>query len=165
LIMGKMASSQEDSTSNSFAATYSKTHPDLKYVYDVAHQTHDYSGNWDFDKDGKTDDVLFVGTGGAHIYFYLRIVLSSDKVVRNYTHLNLDFPMLPGVEELSQPNILNQFTVVDANLDGHNDILISLDKFSLGSNWLKKHHLSSNTILITFKGTNIAFRNYPVSRQ
>lgn len=171
LIMEKVASSQVDSFSNSFAGTYSKSIPDLNYVYDVANQTHDYSGNWDFDMDGEKDDVLFVGTGGAHLYFYLRIVLSSDKRVRNYTHLNLDFPMLPTDETIKKPrfnpwelNLINQFIVFDANHDGQNDILVFPDKFSLGSDWLKKQRLSSNGILITFKGNNIALRNYPASR-
>jgi hypothetical protein len=171
LFLGKMAWSQVDSFSNSFAAGYSKDHPDLNYVYHVANQTHDYSGNWDFDRDGKKDEVLFVGTGGAHLYFYLRIILSSDKVVRNYTHLNLDFPMLPTDKKLKEPgfdpmelNFTNQFIVFDANHDGQNDILVFLDKLSLGCEWLKKQRLSSPGILITFKGTDIALRNYPGSR-
>src|SRR3954471_2996099 len=54
----------------------------INYSYSVSTQTHDYSNNWDFDGDGKTDNLYFIGTGGAHLYFYLRIVLSSDKKVR-----------------------------------------------------------------------------------
>src|SRR5688500_10540773 len=42
----------------------------LNYSYDPATQTHNYSKNWDFDSDGETDSLYFIGTGGAHLYFY-----------------------------------------------------------------------------------------------
>jgi hypothetical protein len=40
----------------------------LHYSYSLANQTHNYSGNWDFDGDGNTDELYFIGTGGAHLY-------------------------------------------------------------------------------------------------
>ena len=63
-------SQQIDSISNSFENTYRKSNPTLKYKYDNYAQVHDYSNNWDFDKDGINDEVYFVGTGGAHVYYF-----------------------------------------------------------------------------------------------
>ena len=55
-------SQQIDSISNSFENTYRKSNPTLKYKYDNYAQIHDYSNNWDFDKDGIN--------GGAHVYYF-----------------------------------------------------------------------------------------------
>src|SRR5690349_18351554 len=88
------------SPGNSCKPMIDKHKTSLHYSYDVKTQIHDYSGNWDFDGDSETDDLYFVGTGGAHLYFYLRIILSSDKKVRNYNFLNLDLPCAGEASEL-----------------------------------------------------------------
>src|SRR6185503_11589353 len=96
------ALSQTDTTANSFEILYKKTNPTLNYKYDQSNQIHDYSDNWDFDMDGKNDQLLFIGTGGAHLYFYLRIILSSDSIVRNYPFIDLDMPILPASDKLKK---------------------------------------------------------------
>jgi hypothetical protein len=58
--------------SNSFRNDYLKSNPNLKYNYDSATQIHNYSHNWDFDKDGVKDELYFVGTNGAHLYYFLK---------------------------------------------------------------------------------------------
>ncbi len=40
-----------DFPSNSFENEYRKTNPALTYSYDSAVQTHNYSNNWDFDRE------------------------------------------------------------------------------------------------------------------
>src|SRR5438876_147936 len=96
------ALAQSDSASNSFETIYKKANPTIHYKYGNKKQVHDYSNNWDFDKDGKTDNVYFIGTGGAHLYYYLRVVLSSDNIVRNFPFIQSDFPVLPKDDELNK---------------------------------------------------------------
>ena len=79
---------------NSFTQGLSVHFPGLHYKYDDLSQTHNYSGNWDFDGDGKMDSVLFVGNGGAHLYYHLKIVLSRRHDVREYPWIESDFPLL-----------------------------------------------------------------------
>lgn len=54
----------------------------IKYCYDTLKQIHNYSDNWDFILDGKMDQVYLIGTRGAYLYFFLRVVLSTDNVER-----------------------------------------------------------------------------------
>src|SRR5215510_7068458 len=96
--------SQTDSnTYNSFESIYKKRNPSLNYKYNREKQIHDYSNNWDLDNDSKPDQIYFVGTGGAHLYYYLRVILSTDNVVRNFPFIESDFPALPADEELKDP--------------------------------------------------------------
>ena len=73
----------QNAVANSFEEVLKRTCPLLKYSYNDSSQTHNYSGNWDFDADGKADELYFIGNGGAHLYFHLRIILSSDEL-ENY---------------------------------------------------------------------------------
>ena len=45
--------SQSDTITNSFGKIYKKYNLCINYKYIVEKQIHDYSNNWDFDKDGK----------------------------------------------------------------------------------------------------------------
>lgn len=150
--------SQTHSISNSFDSTYKKTNPTLNYKYDDVNQIHDYSNNWVFDLDGQKDELLFIGTGGAHLYYYLRIILSSDKQVRDYTFIELDFPLLIN----GKLKTTGQFEVLDSDEDGINDILLRLDNQTLMANskQLRKCGINSKDILITFKKRKIKFNNY-----
>lgn len=57
---------QDEMPSNSFENRFKNTA--INYTYFEESQTHDYSGNWDFDRDGKFDTLQFIGDNGAHLY-------------------------------------------------------------------------------------------------
>jgi hypothetical protein len=75
-------------------AHYRQSNPSLQYRYDPRSATHDYSGNWDFDQDGVRDEVYFTGTGGAHLYYVLILVLSTDHRSRTFDFATTDLPVL-----------------------------------------------------------------------
>lgn len=149
------AIAQTDSLSGSFEKTYRKTNRTLNYSYDNDKQVHNYSNNWDLDNDGINDEVFFIGTGGAHLYYFLRVVLSSDKKVRDFTHLQSDFPILSSDEESGRAdfdpkNNLTQFAVLDK--DNRKAVFIRLDNSSFLTNekYLKRNGVKTNLILLTF---------------
>src|SRR5215216_1789489 len=159
VLMSSMTRAQNDTISNSFERHYKKANPGIHYSYDDVRQIHNYSNNWDFDSDGKMDQVYFVGTGGAHLYFFLRIILSSDSIRRDYHFLESDFPALPGDEVLKAPDFnpaagFTQFAVFDYKKDNVNDIFLRLDDSSFLSDKknLRKHGITSNYVMISFKG-------------
>ncbi len=101
-------------------------HPHLK----AYHTAYNYSGQWDIDGDGVKDSILFVGNGGAHAYYHLRTVLSSNDEQYDFPFLSIDMPYL--VEgTLADPPTFG-FEVRDFNHDGAKDIRIVLDSYSLG---------------------------------
>lgn len=159
--------SQQAMPSNSFEASYKKTNPAINYKYDSVRQIHDYSNNWDFDKDSKPDQVYFVGTGGAHLYYFLRVILSTDNLVRDFSFLQSDFPILPSEEQLNKPdfnpkNVGIQFAVFDYTKDNINDIFINLDNtsFEIGKKFLNKKGVKTNYIIVTFKKGKTIFKDF-----
>ncbi|GAB2814515.1 hypothetical protein [Ferruginibacter profundus] len=155
---------------NSCQPYFDKNKNPVHYVYNVAKQTHDYSGNWDFDGDGKTDGLFFVGTGGAHLYFYLSIVLSADKKTRNFPFLELDMPCLGNIDELKQsqfypPPLFPQFVVdkfsTGALSDNANDkIYLHLDRSAVIPPEWKKRGVSSTYLLLYYKKGSITIQNF-----
>jgi hypothetical protein len=145
----------------------------LNYSYDIPTQTHNYSGNWDFDADGATDSLFFIGTGGAHLYFYLRIVLSSDRKVRDFNFINLDRPCLGSIEDLKNADFysgfaLPQFVVgdfkdhfyQDAWADIYDKIFLRLDQFSIPSRELKRRGITSQYLLLEYKNGELVFKDF-----
>ena len=141
----------------------------IHYSYTGLTQTHDYSNNWDFDGDGETDGLYFIGTGGAHLHFYLRIILSSDKKIRNFPFLELDFPCVGSVSELKSssfypPPFFPRFVVNDFNTgapgDNANDkIYLHLDSHSeIPAVW-KKRGVSSSYLLLLYEKGEIIIKN------
>ncbi|RYE26782.1 MAG: hypothetical protein EOP48_34930 [Sphingobacteriales bacterium] len=117
--------------------------------------------------DGVNDELLFIGTGGAHLYYYLRIVLSSDKSVRDFKFLELDFPCLPSNDEINNAsfNPLQspiQLAIFDSDKDGIKDVFIHLDNQTAEANvkQLKKYRINSTSILITFKNRKVKLNDY-----
>ena len=100
---------------NSLSELYKNT--DIHYSYDEASQTHDYSGNWDFDGDGIADKLLFVGNGGAHLQFWPTFYLSSNDSVFSFPSLPTDMP----IYEPSYPPKLG-FSTVDYHQGDGSDI-------------------------------------------
>jgi hypothetical protein len=138
--------------SNSFEERYKVSNPKLIYSYDEAGQIHKYSGNWDFDNDGTKDNLCFIGTGGAHLYFYLQIVLSSDKIVRNYDWILCDMPVLGTIDELKDDmGLFPQFVVSDFDGNGVVDIYVNFDETFSSPTDLKKKGITSGELLLKYQ--------------
>ena len=100
---------------NSFSELYKNTN--IHYSYDEESQTHDYSGNWDFDGDGIADKLLFVGNGGVHLQFCPTFYLSGNDSVFSFPALPTDMP----IYEPSYPPKLG-FSIVDYHQGDDSDI-------------------------------------------
>lgn len=151
--------------SNSFKELYRKSNPALQYDYNESRQVHDYSGNWDFDGDGKKDSLLFVGNGGVHSYFHLRIVLSKDQQRRDYAFLVTDLPLLAPVNALKRGSALYaqfpQFVVHDFDKDGQPEIYFNTDiSFApIPAKW-KRRGLTSRHVLIDYREGEVRLGNF-----
>lgn len=156
-----------DFPSNSFEQNLNRRDSKINYVYIDSTQTHDYSGNWDFDLDGKTDQVHFIGNGGAHLYYYLKIMLSSNKLSQDFSFLLLDFPLLEETSGLTSEGFLDsldvpQFAVKDFDSDGQYEIFLSLDQstFLVIKDDLARHNVDSQHILLKCKEGRIELSNF-----
>jgi len=156
---------------NSFEESYAISNPSIKYNYENEKQIHNYSNNWDFDKDGKLDEVYFIGTSGAHLYYYLRVVLSSDNIARDYEFIQSDLPILPSNTELNNPdfnpkNNNTLFAVHDYDKDGTNDIFIRLDNSSFQSNkkTLNENGVNSSLLVLTFNNGKAIIKDFSNSK-
>jgi hypothetical protein len=141
-----------DTPSNSFESQYRITNPTLIYSYDTINKIHNYSNNWDFDNDGIKDELYFVGTGGAHLYYFLKVVLSTDHTPREFSIMLSDYPMLTSTDTLN----LNKtpFGFVVANLDKNliPTIIVRLgDKTFCDCKQPKKTKIRTNNISLHFE--------------
>ena len=66
--------------SNSFKNSYLKSNPTLNYGYDDISQIHNYSNNWDLDKDGIKDELYFVGTGGGRFSNRYKVIFPHLQI-------------------------------------------------------------------------------------
>lgn len=150
---------------NSYKESLSGSHPALHYRYIDASQTHDYSGNWDIDGDGKTDSIFFIGNGGAHLYFHLCLVLSSDNRTQRFTWLTFDLPIPGHVSDLKSDHeklpIMPQFIVADFDTDGRQDIYLCFDDHysSIPAKW-KRRGVASRHLLLSYKRKKMVIRNF-----
>ncbi len=147
----------------SFAQYNREHHPGLAYSYDRTRQIHDYSDNWDLDGDGKKDKVYFIGNGGAHVYFYLAIQLSSEKKRRDYTYLSIDMPFLGSKHDLKpgQPQpVLPQFVVADFDADGRDEIYLHVHPKDVVSPLKEQRALRSGAVLLDYRNKNFRLKNY-----
>lgn len=141
---------QDEMPSNSFEIHFKNT--TTNYAYCEESQTHDYSGNWDFDGDGKFDTLHFIGNNGAHLYYHLNVGLSSEKEKRSYTWLLTDFPLLESFDTfLKYTNVVN-FVVHDFNDDGLEDIYLNCEEngYTVLSDAQKALGLTTSRIVISF---------------
>jgi hypothetical protein len=138
--------------SNSYEYRYKNS--EIKYVYAESTQTHDYSGNWDFDGDTKKDSLLFIGEGGAHLFYHLKVVLSSNYEVYNYPWITTDFPLLDSSEKLSAKDIQQfpKFVVADFNKDSLQDIYVNISDGHNIPAEAKKNGISTPQVVIRFNG-------------
>jgi len=152
-----LAYSQQDMPSNSYDIFYSKNNPTLKYSYDNQTQTHNYSDNWDFDKDGKADRLFFKGTGGAHLYFYLQVILSSDNKTHDLKFIESDNPVLPPDSVTKKPDYFPEKTQTNFSIfiskEKNTCVFVKLDDstFVTEKSLLKSKGIKTKYIVIYFK--------------
>ena len=157
----KNVGTDDDSISNSFEASYRKTNPALKYSYDNISQIHNYSNNWDLDNDGIKDEVYFVGTGGAHLFYYLRVVLSTDKKPREFTFIETDYPILTATDTLNYKKDVHGFIVTNLGENLTPTIFIRLDDQIYRNNKeLNKMKIKTKNVLISFENGNPKYDSF-----
>jgi hypothetical protein len=124
-----------------------------QYSYIDSLQTHDYSGNWDFDGDRIADRISFIGNGGAHLQFYLSIRLSTDNKEQSFDWLYNDFPLYKPYDRsfndstLSLPN----FSIRDFTGDSHDDIYLDVgDHKSPLSPEMSNAGLHTSSVIISY---------------
>lgn len=149
-------SQQTDSlniSSNSFKESYRKSNPTLTYSYDDISQIHNYSNNWDLDKDGIKDELYFVGTGGAHLYYFLKVVLSSDKKSREFNFIQSDFPFLTAIDTVDLAKTVIGFVLSDIDENKTPTIIVKLDDQTYNANKkiLTDKKIKTKNITISFE--------------
>lgn len=153
----KYVGTDNDSVSNSFEASYRKSNPSLEYNYDDISQIHNYSNNWDLDTDGIKDEVYFVGIGGAHLYYFLKVVLSTDNKPREFNFIASDYPIFKATDTFNYKKEMYGFTVTNIGKNLIPTIIIQLDEQTYYDNiQLKKRNIKTKNVLISFeKGITI----------
>jgi hypothetical protein len=155
----------DSAVTNSYKEVYQKDNPELKYSYNDEKQIHNYSANWDIDGDGKADSIFFIGNGGAHLFYHLRVILSSEKIIRDYKFISIDLPLLKTFDffkaNWTRDSLIPQFVVADFNHDGIADIYICQDTKAnpLPAFWSRKG-VTSNHLLLSFTGKAINIKNF-----
>ena len=142
-----------DIPSNSFIHNYRISHPTLIYSYDEVAQIHNYSTNWDFDKDGIKDELYFVGTGGAHVYYFLKVILSSDKKSREFNFIQSDFPFFAASDSSNIDTTFWGFVVADMGKNQMPTIIVRLDAstYNAFEKELTNYNIKTRTISIGFE--------------
>lgn len=153
---------EKNELSNSFQDHYSVVKPSLSYSYNEATQSHNYSGNWDFDQDGIKDEVYFIGTGGAHLYYFLKVVLSTDNKPRDFNFIQTDFPVLTSTDTLNFTKAPAGFVVAGIGKHQANCLIVRLDDNSWYSNKksLKKHHIKTKNIILSFENGKTKYASH-----
>jgi hypothetical protein len=151
-----------DIHTNSFENEYRLSNPALIYCFDEISQVHNYSHNWDFDNDGIKDELYFVGTGGAHIYYFLRVILSSDKKVRDLNFIQSDFPLLRKTYTLNSEKTIVGFTVKNLGNESTPTIIIQLDESTIDAynKKLMKQNIKTRNYMINFKNGKTNFESF-----
>ena len=122
-----------DFVTNSYRESFKNSK--IKYSYNEEDQTHDYSGNWDFDGDGKKDSIRFEGDNGSHLHFYLVVSLSSKSSAQYFDWIYTDDPFLQPVDSLPEKStgyLGVNFVVHDFNDDLIDDIFINVGDYGQG---------------------------------
>ncbi len=125
--------------------------------------SYNYSNIWDLDGDDQKDSVYFLGNDGAHTYFYLRIILSSNNLQKDFMSAKIDIPYLPDTVSLEKlkRNPAVQFVVKDFNRDNIPDIYLNFDNnFSAVSGDWRKRGIRTKHVVISFKRGVVRVKDY-----
>lgn len=152
---------------NSYKRMLARLNPSLRYSFDRSKYTHDYSGNWDFDGDKKLDSFYFVGDNALH-WFHIRIILSSDKKIRDFPWLVTEFPLLQSFDFMKKAikeSLFVAFVVTDFNDDGKMEIYFNLNTSynPIPLKW-RKRGVSSPNILIRYENKDLSIKNFPMEK-
>jgi hypothetical protein len=138
-----------------------------QYIFDpetgTSNFSYNYSGIWDLDGDKQNDSLYFIGNGGAHIYFYPRAVLSSDKTTHNFPSAQLDMPWPETLNRLKKygQHSAVQLTIHDFDNDGIVDIYLNLDHpgTEVPDDW-QKQGVKTKYVLLSFARGRLNVRDY-----
>jgi hypothetical protein len=83
---------------------------------------------------GQMMSLCFIGTGGTHLYYFLKVVLSSDDKPREFSFLQSDFPMLTGMDSLNFDKTLWGFVVTDFGKGQLPTIIVRIDEQTFNDN-------------------------------
>ena len=143
---------------------YASADPSIKYSYHEKSQILDFSGNWDFDGDGQKDSLFFIGNGGAHLYYHLRLVLSIEKKARDFPFLVFDLLYLGEAKDLNTNKglpLIPQWVVHDFNGDGIEEIYLNTDiNFCAIPRRWRMRGLTSRHILMGYKNGHVFLKNF-----
>ena len=153
VLITSVFSQQTDLISNSFENDYHKSNPALAYSYNNISQIHNYSNNWDFDNDGIKDQLYFVGTGGAHLYYFLKVVLSSNNQPHEFNFIESDFPMLTATDTLNFHKTPIGFVVANLGKSLNPSIIVRLDEssYSINKKLFAKKGIKTKNIVVSFE--------------
>ena len=155
---------QTDSTNTEFVEIPNDEYAVYQYdsVLQVDILTYQYSNLWNIDNDGIADSVSFIGNGGTHTYFYLKIRLSSSKEWTVYPTFQIDMPYFEEIENIEEWNSdLTQFAVFDFDKDGIDEIFLNINNsFSSIPDYLKRQGINSHYILIDYFDNKLNIKNY-----
>ena len=138
-----------------------------QYIYNddtkSGNLSYNYSNKWDFDGDKQNDSLFFIGNGGAHAYFYPRIILSSDGLTRNFSTVQIDMPYFMPIETLKKwkTNSGVQFIVDDFDNDGVQDIYLNFNNpfGDIPKAW-KIQGIKTKYVLLRFRGKKLSVKDY-----
>lgn len=154
-----------DPVPNSYQEMYSQTMPDLIYSYNDSTQTHNYSGNWDLDGDHINDSVLFVGEGGAHLFFHLCIKTSKQKEYSCFEYLSTDMPLMVLTDSATifQPDDdFPKFVAKDFNADGRIDLYLNIgDMYSGIPKELSSQGIRSKQVIVSIPKDKLIVSAFP----
>lgn len=165
LILNMVASyAQTDSLSNDgpplINEEYAEHHYDSTLKVEIL--TYNYSNKWDLDGDGKNDAVLFVGNGGAHEYFHLRIELSSKPTISDFPGIEIDMPYYVEITKNENwDKKVAQFVVSDFDNDGLKEIFLNIgNPGDFIPEDLKEKGITSSHVLIDYEEGQLWLRNF-----
>jgi hypothetical protein len=107
--------------------------------------------------------MFFIGNGGAHSYFYPKIILSSNGLSYDFTSVQIDMPYFNSIETLNywklNPSV--QFVVYDFNSNGSQDIYLNFNNsFSnIPIDW-KKQSVKTKKVILDFSKKKLSVKDY-----